>query len=400
MGRIADKVKAGKGGKFKPWLLRMCGPVALASFLMYQTSVANADMWVRIVYMFGTYLLWGSVCYTAINIPYGSMASVMSGEADDRAALSTFRGVGSLIPQVLVGVVMPMFLYTKLEDGTQVANPSAFPVVALILAIVAAGCYLLCYYMCTERIEVDDSKKANISFGQTVKALITNRALIGIVIVYISFLGAQMLNQTINNYIFKDYFNNTMGLTIINAAGFVPALALSPIAVPLSRKFGKREVGIVAAIMGSVSYALLFFMHTSNMWLYVILSIVGSLGFGLFNLIIWAFISDIIDDHEVKTGVREDGTIYAVCSFSRKIGQAIASAMGGWSLALIGYVEGAAKQTEAVNNGIYNIATLIPAILYIVVGVVLAFVYTLNKKKVLENAEILKARRNTENADA
>ncbi len=396
MGRISDKVKAGKAGKFKPWLIRMCGPVALSSFLMYQTAVAEAPMGLRIAYMFGTYLLWGSVCYTAINIPYGSMASVMSAEADDRAALSTFRGVGSLIPQVLVGVVMPMFLYTTLDDGTKVANPGAFPVVALILGIAAAGCYLLCYKMCTERIAVDDSKKENVTFGQTVKALFSNRALIGIVIVYISFLGAQMLNQTINNYIFKDYFNNTMGLTIINAAGFVPALALAPAAVPLSSKFGKKEVGIVAAIMGSVSYALLFFMHTSNMWLYVILSIVGSLGFGLFNLIIWAFISDIIDDHEVKTGVREDGTIYAVCSFSRKIGQAIASAMGGWSLAAIEYVEGAAKQTDAVNNGIYNIATVVPAILYIVVGVVLAFVYTLDRKKVLENVETLKARKNTD----
>ena len=404
MGRIADKVKAGKAGKFKPWLIRMCGPVALASFLMYQTAVANVEqMWVRIVYMFVTYLLWGSVCYTAINIPYGSMASVMSAEADDRAALSTFRGVGSLIPQVLVGVVMPMFLFEKIiVDGeeVEVAIPGAFPIVALILAVASAGCYLICYKMCTERIPVDDSKKESVTFGQTVKALFTNRALIGIVIVYISFLGAQMLNQTINNYIFKDYFNNTMGLTVINAAGFVPALALAPAAVPLSRRFGKKEVGIVAAIMGSVSYALLFFLHTSNMWLYVVLSILGSLGFGLFNLIIWAFISDIIDDHEVKTGVREDGTIYAVCSFSRKIGQAIASAMGAWSLALIGYVEGAAKQTEAVNNGIYNIATLVPAVLYIIVGVVLAFVYTLDKKKVLENVETLKARKNTENTDA
>ena len=398
MGRIADKVKAGKGGKFKPWLVRMCGPVALASFLMYQTAVVNTEMWVRIVYMFVTYLLWGSVCYTAINIPYGSMASVMSAEADDRAALSTFRGVGSLIPQVLVGVVMPMFLYTTLDDGTKVANAGAFPIVALILAVVSVGCYLICYKICTERIPVDDSKKESVTFGQTDKALFSNRALIGIVIVYISFLGAQMLNQTINNYIFKDYFNNTMGLTIINAAGFVPALALAPVAVPLSRKFGKKEVGIVAAIMGSVSYALLFFLHTSNMWLYVVLSILGSLGFGLFNLIIWAFISDIIDDHEVKTGVREDGTIYAVCSFSRKIGQAIASAMGAWSLALIGYVEGAAKQTEAVNNGIYNIATLVPTILYIIVGVVLAFVYTLDKKKVLENVETLKARKNTDDS--
>ena len=400
MGRIADKVKAGKAGKFKPWLIRMCGPVALASFLMYQSSVANASMGLRITYMFVTYLFWGSICYTAINIPYGSMASVMSSEADDRAALSTLRGVGSLIPQVLVGVVMPMFLYTKLEDGTEVANPAAFPIVTLILAIASAGCYLLCYYMCTERIEVDDTKKESINFGQTIKALFTNRALIGIVIVYISFLGAQMLNQTINNYIFKDYFNNTMGLTVINAAGFVPALALAPAAVPLSRKFGKKEVGIVAAVMGSVSYLLLFILHTSNMWLYVILSIVGSLGFGLFNLIIWAFVSDIIDDHEVKTGVREDGTVYAVCSFSRKIGQAIASAMGGWSLALIGYVEGAAKQSDAVNNGIYNIATLIPAILYIVVGVVLAFVYTLDKKKVIENVEILKKRSENDNQDA
>ena len=403
MGRIADKVKAGKAGKFKPWLIRVCGPVALASFLMYQTSVANTPMGVRIAYMFITYLLWGSVCYTAINIPYGSMASVMSNEADDRAALSTFRGVGSLIPQVVVGVVIPMFLYKKIEQNGQeisVVVPESFPIVALILALLSVGCYLLCYYMCTERIPVDDTAKENVTFGQTIKALFSNRALIGIVVVYISFLGAQMLNQTINNYIFKDFFNNTMGLTVINAAGFVPALALAPAAVPLSRKFGKKEVGIIAAIMGSVAYGLLFFIHTENVWLYVVLSIVGSLGFGLFNLIIWAFISDIIDDHEVKTGVREDGTIYAVCSFSRKIGQAIASAMGGWSLALIGYVEGAAEQTSEVANGIYNIATLVPAILYIVVGVVLAFVYTLDKKKVLENVEILKSRKNQDNADA
>ena len=403
MGRITDKVKAGKGGKFKPWLIRVCGPVALASFLMYQTAMADAPMGLRIAYMFGTYLLWGSVCYTAINIPYGSMASVMSAEADDRAALSTFRGVGSLIPQILVGVVVPMFLFEKIMiDGeeVEVAIPGAFPIVALLLAIGSAICYLVCYKLCTERVPVDDTKKENITFAQTVKALFSNRALIGIVIVYISFLGAQMLNQTINNYIFKDFFNDTLGLKVINAAGFVPALALAPAAVPLSRKFGKKEVGIVAAIMGSVAYALLFILHTTNMWIYIVLSIVGSLGFGLFNLIIWAFISDIIDDQEVKTGVREDGTIYAVCSFARKIGQAIASAMGAWSLSLIGYVEGQAKQTESVANGIYNIATLVPAILYIVVGVILAFVYTLNKKKVLENVEILKARKNTENTDA
>lgn len=392
MGRIADKTKATKNGKFRPWLLRACGPVALASFLMYQTSLAGASMTLRVAYMFVTYLFWGSICYTAINIPYGSMASVMSSESDDRAALSTFRGLGSLVPQILIGVVMPMFLYKKLEDGSQVVNAAAFPAAAAILAIASVACYIICYFMCTERVPVTE-KQENISFKDTVKALLNNRALIGIVIVYICFLGAQMMNQSISNYMFKDYFKNTMGLTVMNAAGFAPALILAPLAVPLSSKFGKKEVGVIASVMGTIAFAGLFLMRTTNMWIYVAVSIVGSLGFGLFNLIIWAFVTDIIDDQEVRTGSREDGTIYAVCSFSRKIGQAIASALGGWSIALIGYVEGAASQTAAVNNGIYTIATLVPAILYALVGAALVFVYNLNKAKVLENVEILKARK-------
>ncbi len=393
MGRIADRTKATAAGKFKPWLLRMCGPVALASFLMYQTFTRDSSMTVRIVYMFATYLLWGSVCYTGINIPYGSMASVMSSEADDRASLSTFRGVGSMIPQILVGVVMPIFLYTTLEDGTKIANASAFPVVALALSVLAAGCYILCYFMCTERVKPLENQQPA-SLKDTLKALAGNRALIGICLVYICFLGAQMLNQTINNYIFKDYFSNTMGLTVMNAAGFVPALVLAPLAVPLSRKFGKKELGIFASILGTVAFGALFLMKTANMWLYVAINIVGLLGFGLFNLIIWAFISDVIDDQEVRTGSREDGTTYAICSFARKLGQAIASALGGWSLAWIGYAEGSlVGQTPEVMDGIYTVATLVPTILYLIVGLCLIFIYPLSKQKVAENIAALKARK-------
>lgn len=203
-----------------------------------------------------------------------------------------------------------------------------------------------------------------------------------------------MLNQTINNYIFKDYFGNTMGLSVMNAAGFAPALILAPCAVPLARKFGKKELGIFASALGTVAFSALFFMKTTNMWLYTIINIVGLLGFGLFNLIIWAFVSDVIDDQEVRTGTREDGTIYAVCSFARKLGQAIASALGGWSLGWIGYVEGSTTgQTTEVMNGIYNIATLVPTILYLTVGICLILIYPLSKKKVAQNTAILKEKR-------
>ena len=393
MGRICDKTKATKNGKFRPWLLRACGPVALASLLMYQTFATNLPMTLRIVYMFVTYLLWGSVCYTCINIPYGSMASVMSNEPDHRASLSTFRGVGSMIPQILVGVVVPMFLYTELADGTKIANASAFPVVALVTAVLAVVCYIACYFMCTERVQVTEGSKS-VSFKDTLKALAGNRALIGIALVFICYLGAQMLNQTINNYIFKDYFGDTMGLSVMNAAGFAPALILAPCAVPLARKFGKKELGIFASILGTVAFGALFLMRTTNMWLYTVINIVGLLGFGLFNLIIWAFVSDVIDDQEVRTGTRDDGTIYAVCSFARKLGQAIASALGGWSLGWIGYVEGSLSgQAQSVKDGIYNIATLVPMILYLAVGICLIVIYPLNKKKVNQNAAELKARR-------
>lgn len=398
MGRIADKTKATKAGKFKPWLLRACGPVALSSFLMYQTAIADASMTAKIIYMFVTYLLWGSICYTAINIPYGSMASVMSSEADHRASLSTFRGVGSLVPQVVVGVIMPIFLYKTLDDGSKIANASVFPIIAFILSLLAVICYILCYFMCTERIKPNESLQT-VSFKDTLKALFTNRSLIGISLVYVCFLGAQMLNMTINNYIFKDYFENTMGLTVMNAAGIVPILILAPLAVPLAKKFGKRELGIFASLLGAISFIFLFLNKTTNIWLYVIISIIGLLGFGLFNLIIWAFVSDVIDDLEIKTNVREDGTVYAICSFARKLGQAIASALGGWSLAFIGYEEGSKTgQTQSVLNGIYNIATIVPAILYIIVFVCLFFIYPLNKKKVNENIAILKSRKGEKDA--
>ena len=393
MGRICDKTKATKNGKFRPWLLRACGPVALASFLMYQAWAVNLSMTLRIVYMFVTYLLWGSICYTCINIPYGSMASVMSDEPDHRASLSTVRGVGSMIPQILVGVVVPMFLYTTLEDGTKVANASMFPVIALVMSIAAAACYIICYFLCTERVKLTEESKS-VSFADTLKALAGNRALIGISLVFICYLGAQMLNQTINNYIFKDYFGDTMGLSVMNAASFAPALLLAPCAVPLARKFGKKELGIFASILGTVAFGALFLMRTTNMWLYTIVNIVGLLGFGLFNLIIWAFVSDVIDDQEVRTGNRDDGTIYAVCSFARKVGQAIASALGGWSLGWIGYVEGSLSgQTAAVKDGIYNIATLVPMILYLAVGICLIVIYPLSKKKVSENTAALKVKR-------
>ena len=179
----------------------------------------------------------------------------------------------------------------------------------------------------------------------------------------------------------------------MSIVGILPSLILAPFAVPITKKFGKKEVGAVGAICGSLSCLLLFFLHTQSPYLYITINIIGFLGFGIFNLIIWAIITDVIDDQEVRTNKRENGTIYAVYSFARKIGQALAGGLGGYALSLIGFDSTRQVQTEAVANGIYTLATLFPAVLYIIVGLCLIFVYPLNKKKVELNIQILKERR-------
>ena len=394
MGRIVDRVKPAKDGRFRPWIRRMCGPVAIASFLMYQSALAGASMTVKVVYMFVTYILWGSIFYTSINIPYGSMASVISSDADDRASLSTFRSVGATLAGLVIGVGAPLLVYTTDAAGNQIVEGPRFTIIAGVFAVLAVGCYLLCYFLTTERVKTEPDQSApQVSFGQTIKTLVTNRALLGIIAAAILLLLASLLTQSVNQYVFVDYFKNKNALSIMGVVGIVPMLFLAPFAVPITRKFGKKEVGAIGCILGGLACLILFFLHTSSVAVYIGINVVGYFGFGIFNLIIWAFITDVIDDQEVKTYQREDGTIYAVYSFARKIGQALAGGLGGFALGMVGYDSSVQVQTQAVADGIYNIATLIPGILYIGVGLCLIFIYPLNKKRVEANVAALKARR-------
>lgn len=399
MGRIVDRSKPSKDGRFRPWILRMCGPVALASFLMYQGGMKDAPQGLKIAYMFVTYILWGSIFYTAINIPYGSMASVLSPDADDRASLSTFRSVGAVLAQLIVGVGAPLLVYTTDAAGNQVVNEERFTIVAGAFSVAAIICYLLCYSMTTERVKIERQEmKEDTGFLNTVKSLLSNRALLGIILAALFLLVAQIMTQSINQYLFIDYFKNKEALSIMTLAGVLPSLVLAPFAVPVSKKFGKKEIGIFGCLCGAVSCFFLFFLHTKSAALYIGINVLGFLGFGIFNLILWAFITDVIDDQEVRTGKREDGTIYATYSFARKIGQAFAGGLGGYALGIIGFDSGKTVQSQEVLDGIYNIATLLPGILYLGVAISLLFLYPLNKKQVEENIAALKQKREQESA--
>ncbi len=397
MGRIVDAAKPGRDGKFRCWIRRMCGPVALASFLMYQTAVASAPMGWKIFYMYVTYLLWGSIFYTSINIPYGSMASAITADPNERTALSTFRSIGAALAGLVIGVVTPLFIYTRDEAGNQIVRGGiTFTVVAAVFSVGAMICYLICYRLVTERVPVEEGAKRH-TLSETFGAIAKSRALLGIIGAAIFLLLGQLLINTMNNYLYPDYFGNAAGISLFTVLSTVEMLAVvAPISVPLSKKYGKKESAVAGMLLSGVVFTVMFLLHLKNMWVFLVLSMIGYLGLGFFNTVIWANITDVIDEQEVVTGEREDGTVYAVYSFARKVGQALAGGIGGWALEFIGYESAEAVQTKSVLEGIYGAATIAPAAGFFLVALILWFVYPLDKQQVEKNVAILRAKRDSE----
>lgn len=394
MGRIVDTAKPSPAGRFRPWIKRMCLPVVLSGILMFIPAAKNLPYWGKLLYIYTTYLLWGSVCYTTINIPYGSMASVITDDPIERTSLSTFRSIGAAIAGVIVGSGVPLIIYTYDAQGNQLILGERFLPLVLTFGLLALICYLLCYHWTQERITPEPTPKAEGGFIRTLKAMAHNRALWAIIAAAIVLLLSSLLSNTMNLYLFMDYFKNKEAMSIAGMLQTVSTLLLAPFSSSITKKVGKKEAAGFSVLFASVVFFLLFLLRLENPWLFCLFLFFGNLGAGLFNLMIWAFITDVIDSQEARTGRREDGTIYAVYSFARKIGQALAGGIGGYVLTLIGYVSSTENvvQTPEVAERIYTVSTIVPAVCYFIVAIILIFWYPLSRKKIAENRRMIQER--------
>ena len=392
MGQIVDRSKPTKDGKFKPWIKRMCGPVAIASFLIYQSAFANMAYGFKVAWMAVTYLLWGSIFYTSINIPYGSMASAVSSDPKDRAQLSTWRTIGATLAGLVIGVGTPMVAY-EVVDGNTVLSGSRMTIIAGVFSVCAIICYLLCFNLVRERVKVEANTQ-KLEVGKLLKSLFTNRALLGIIVAAILLLLAQLGMSGMAGYVYPNYYGSASAQSLSALTGNLVILAVcAPLAVKFSTKFGKKELSSVACLVSAVVYVVCLVLKPQNPFAYVAFSTIAYLGIGFFNTVIWAMITDVIDDSEVKNGIREDGTIYAVYSFARKVGQALSSGMVGGLLSLIGYTQATAFDPE-ITLGIFKMSCIIPIIGFAAVALALIFLYPLSKKRVEENvAELARRRR-------
>ena len=394
MGTIVDRFAGNKDGKFRPFIKWGAIPVAVAGFLLFQSGLKDLSYGTKLIIMYATYLLWGSFCYTFINIPYGSMASAITPDADQRTELSTFRTLGATVAQLIIGFLTPFLIYKKVAGQPDLLLADRFPIVAGIYGIIAVLAYFICYKFATERVDINresGGKEENVFAG--IGNVIANKSLISIIVVSICLLLGMILIGSMNAYVYRNYFENSTGMQLAGLVTTVPMLFTAPMAMKLGQKLGKKEATVIGLLVSGAIYFLLYLLKVKSMYIFLAGTGVAYVFLGIFNTLTWAMITDVIDDLEIKNGVRDDGKVYAIYSFARKLGQAFAGGLGGYALSAVGYVKGASVQTAQVNLGIYKSATLIPAIALLIGGLVILFIYPLSKKQVEKNNKFLEEKR-------
>ncbi|WP_240636831.1 MFS transporter [Paenibacillus silvae] len=385
-GRFIDTRKASKHGKFKPWIYRMSFPLVISGVLMFVYIPGMSDGF-YLAYAYVTYILWGTL-YSTVNIPYGSMASVITADPVERTVLSTWRSLGATLAQLIVGVLGPLLMFVNNE-----ANANRFLIGAVIFGVLSITSYMACYKLSVERVVMEENEKPNTNLKKTLQGLLKNKPLIIFLIGSLIFLINLMLIGTVNTYLFKDYFGNAQLLSVLSLVQSATIFIGMPLVKPLVAKFGKKEVAAAGFLLSTVIYLLLYLIPDLSVVQYMIILSVGLFGYALFNLISWAFITDLVDYHEYLTGLREDATIYSIYSFSRKVGQAVAGGIGGVAVAAVGYNASLHVQTAQTLKGIYLLATLVPAIGLFLVFVCIAVLYPLNKKRTAQLVSDINAKR-------
>jgi len=392
IGSLPDRYLLGRSGdRFKPYIRLAMFPLVVSGLMAF-ADVSSWPTAVRYIWVTVAYVLVG-MSYTGVSMPYGSMASVITEDQVERSKLSRARAFGGVLVTVILSLV-PQFVYDK---ETLDPIPRNFFFAAVICGVLSILSFTVLLKGSTERIHYD-TKAQDYKFSVVLRAALHNRPLIGTMIAAVGFLIFNTGFNQMSTYIFREYYHNTSIITFASVISLPLMLILFPFIPTLTRKYGKVKTIVVPCIFGAVLSLVLIFVPVANPWLYLALEAVAIIGPMLYMLSCWAIVTDCIDYQEYTTGLRADGSIYSMYTFSRKIGSAIASAFASYSLALIGFDETLSLQTTEVAGRIRVLVSCLPFAGCALILIGLGLVYNLSDEDARRiNAE-LRARHESEQA--
>ncbi len=361
----------------------------------------NASVWAKAIIFIAGYVVWDAF-YTVANVPYGSLLGLISKDVRDRASLSAWRSVGSIFGNMLPMVILPFIIYDK---DNNLIGERVF-IAALIMGILGFFCFQFMIRNTEIRVEQDVNISETPQKFNVWKAFVNfmkNRPAVGATIAAMGmFIGMQGAATAVT-VIFQSYFKNVKISGIVQLFAMIPIVCFTPLARKMVEKYGKKELATVGAVCSMVSGLGLFIITPENtgldLILYIVFQLIFSLGLGIYSTVSWAMMGDAIDYNEWKTGTREEGTVYSLHSFFRKLAQGIGPALVLVVMVWLGYVgenEGNQLWEVAVRMRYLVAATYMFSAVLQFIG--LGIVYNLDKKTLeVMNRELNKAKIADEN---
>ena len=409
----ADKRKY-KMGKFKSYIfLGACG-LLVAGALVF-IPMPNADLWFKCVLFILGYIIWDA-CYTIANVPYGAMLSLVTEDPGERSQLSTWRSIGSMFGNLLPQMLLPALIWTKAFDsnGAPILNELGEQVevlvgnrvffAALIMGVLGFIAFMFMIKMITVRVDEnkvkasENTEKFNIikAFGNFMK----NRPAVGATIAAMAMFLGMNSATTATTIMFATYFNQASLSGLVMAIGFVPMLFFMPFIKKIVARFGKKEsaaAGALVSVFGGIIMMLfpLIPNKTVALILYIVSLSIFGIGLGVYTCVSWAFMADAIDYNEWKTGKREEGTVYSLHSFFRKLAQGVGPSIVLVLMGVLGYVSANGTEGQTLQTA-YNMCWLVGGLYLfsaILMFVSIAFIYNLDKKTLAVMTAELDARK-------
>jgi GPH family glycoside/pentoside/hexuronide:cation symporter len=398
----ADKHKYKRRNKFLQYIF--IGSIGLivggaCCFLPFP----GAPVWAKFIIFIAGYVVWDAF-YTIANVPYGSLLSLISNDPADRASLSAWRSIGSMVGNMLPMVILPFLIYNEDES----LNGNMVFVAALVMGVIGFICFQFMIKNTEIRVDTDTKLNEDQPKFNVFKALanfLKNRPAVGATIAAMGmFIGMQGAATAVS-VTFQIYFKNTEISGVVQLFAMIPIVLFTPLARKMVTKYGKKELSVVGAICSIIGGAGLFIITPDNVGLdlviYIICQLVYSLGLGIYSTVSWAMMGDAIDYNEWKTGKREEGVVYSLHSFFRKLAQGVGPAVALIIMQGMGYVNNAIDPetgAEFIDVTLLSwefavqLRTLV-AILFLVAAVMqfigLGLIYNLDKKTLAKmNADL------------
>ena len=390
-----DKKRKYKRGKFLAYIWLGSVGLLVAGALCFIPFVKDQNDIVKSIVFVSGYILWDAF-YTIANVPYGSLLGLISSDTADRASLSAWRSVGSMVGNMVPMMLLPSLIY---DANNNIMGERVF-VVALIMGV--AGFVAFQYMICNTVIRVDDNievseEQAKFNVLKAVTNFVQNRPAVGATLAAMGmFIGMQAASTAVT-VMFQSYFKNVGISGIISAFAMIPIVAFTPLARKLVVKYGKKELSVVGSLCSVAACTLMLIAPITpdgtGLVLYIICQLINSLGMGIYSTVSWSMMGDAIDYNEWKFGVREEGTVYSLHSFFRKLAQGLGPSMALVIMVALGYSEiNAGNQLFSVALNMRYLVAALYLFAAIMQFVGLALVYNLDKKTLEQMTSDLEAR--------